>query len=167
MLKEHTSPEVLLSTKEKSSWVWVLGSVFVALSLFVALSPFGVALPCFGLDPSWRAVLGEAPGWRIGLGQDIVVTFGPLSAIYTHCLAVDRLPLHLGLYAFLITALSVLVVSLAKQRGRFGAVVLFGFLALTCPSLNPLFFTAPTLTALVALSSARRSINSVAVAGGL
>jgi len=167
MLKEYSSPEVLLSTKEKSGWVWLLGSVFVALSLFVALSPFGVALPRFGLDPSWRAVLGEAPALRIGLGQDIVVTFGPLSAIYTHWLAVDRLPLHLGLYAFLITALSVLVVSLAKQRGRFGAVVLFGFLALTCPSLNPLFFTAPTLTALVALSSARRSINSVAVAGGL
>jgi hypothetical protein len=168
-MKENTSPEMLLSTEPKSGWVWLLGIVFVALGLFVALSPFWVTLPGFGLDPSWMAVLGEAPALRIGLGRDIVLTFGPLSAIYTHWFAVDRLPLNLGLYVFLITALSVLVASLAKQNGRFGAVVLFGFLALTCadPMVDAVFFTAPTLTALVALSSAGRSINSVAVAGGL
>lgn len=166
-MKENTSPQAL-STESRSGWGWLLAIILVAVCLFVALSPFAVGLPDFGLDPSWRAVFGEASALRIGLGRDIVLTFGPLSAIYTHWFSVDRFPFLLGLYVFLIAALSVLIAALATRHGRFGVACLFGIVALACADLtDALFFTVPTLTALVALSGAGRSIDAATVAGGL
>src|SRR5262249_7999262 len=56
---------------------------FSIFCLFAAFSPFSVVMPDFGLDPSWRAVLGDAPTLGIKIGRDIIFTGGPLSSLYT------------------------------------------------------------------------------------
>jgi hypothetical protein len=55
------------------------GLVFLTniIAAYLALAPLAFSMPDYGLDASWRAVLGEAAvhGWRFG--SDIIFTFGP------------------------------------------------------------------------------------------
>src|SRR4051794_31561142 len=76
--------------------------VFVAICLFAVLSPFSPGMPEFGLDPSWRAVLGELPRLGLRTGQNVIFTGGPLSPLYTQWFDADRFSFYLWLQFALI-----------------------------------------------------------------
>jgi hypothetical protein len=76
---------------DKPSWFRpVLGGlVFVAnlAAAYVGLTPPAFEMPGYGLDPSWVAVLGEAPVRDWQFGRDLIFSGEPLSAIYTRWFA--------------------------------------------------------------------------------
>ena len=78
------SPEIW-TDKSRRPRVILGGLVFVAnlAAAYIAFAPLEFQMPRYGLDPSWVAVLGEAPvhGWRFG--RDIIFTLGPYACTYT------------------------------------------------------------------------------------
>jgi hypothetical protein len=141
---------------------------FVALCVFAVLSPFSQGMPGFGLDPSWCAVLGEAPTLGLRTGQDVIYTGGPLSPLYTRWFDADRFWLYLGLHLGLILTVALGIATLAGQHNRFGAAAVLSLGTVSViDQRDALFFCIPVLTALVVLSQLRSRIEYVAVWAGL
>jgi hypothetical protein len=136
--------------------------------LFAVLSPFSQFMPGFGLDPSWIAVLGEAPTLGLRTGHDVISTGGPLSPLYTRWFNADRFWLYLSLHLGLILTVALGIATLAGQHNRFGAAAVLSLGTVSLIDVrDALLFCIPALTALVVLSQLRSRIEYVAVWAGL
>jgi len=130
--------------------------VFIAnlAAAYVVIAPLDFYFPEYGLDPSWRAVLGEASahGWRFG--RDIIFTGGPLSSIYTRWFRADLLGNYLAATGALIVGFSLLVTTLASRNGRIviGFMVAAGTALCFLTGRSAIFVAYPLLVGLVVVS---------------
>jgi len=92
--------------------------------MFVPLYP---GMPAASLDPSWVLGMNQAVSQNIGIGTDVVFTFGPYSSVYTRAYhpATDLIMLSGSLYLALVCWLS--LVFLAKKNSL---LLLFSFIVL-------------------------------------
>lgn len=72
--------------------------------MFLVFVPVSPVMPTEGLDPSWRFGMNQAVSQSLGIGTDIVFTFGPYSSVYSNVYhpATDLMMLSGGLYLALI-----------------------------------------------------------------
>jgi hypothetical protein len=120
---------------------------------YVGLAPLWISLPASGLDPSWRAVLGEAAVRHLSVGKDLIFTGGPLSSVYTGYLDEQLLWTKFGLRFLLVIALAWLIASLAiaNRRPLVGILMAIALVASTPYKRDALFLILPMLTALLAI----------------
>ncbi|HML12202.1 MAG TPA: hypothetical protein VK456_02785 [Xanthobacteraceae bacterium] len=167
--------------KAESAKVWIdhaggLGAVLCGLvflanaaAAYVAFAPLAFGMPEYGLDPSWRAVLGEAPvhGWRFG--RDIIFNGGPLSAVYTQWFEPDYFGRYLAANAVLIATFALLVAVAAWRNRRIGTgfLVALGTLLCVFTIRDAIFVAYPLLVAVVVLAPKRGVVEDIAAALGV
>ena len=164
------SPEIW-TDKSRRPRVILGGLVFVAnlAAAYIAFAPLEFQMPRYGLDPSWVAVLGEAPvhGWRFG--RDIIFNGGPLSAIYTRWFAPDYFGRYLAANAVLIATFALLVAVVAWRNRRIGTGFLVALGMLLCVFFirDAIFVACPLLVAAVVLAPKRGAVENIAAALGV
>lgn len=154
-----------ITTRRKSSAL-PFASVFglAAITVFIVVSPFLLIMPKFGLDPSWRAVFGEASKLGLRIGSDIILTAGPLSALYTRWFDVDSFLFHLGLNFSLILTVALMIATLGWQHNRYSFAAILSIVILSVTP-DTLLISIPALTAFVALQSKHHRNFPLIVAG--
>lgn len=77
----------------------VLFFMAVLVTMLAKLVPLNSVMPSIGLDSSWMYAMNEAMARDLKFGSDIVFTFGPYAAVYTHVYtpAIHGLMLFVGL----------------------------------------------------------------------
>ncbi len=133
------------------SWRSVVGSWHIALLLYLLLftiTPFDLAYPGSGLDPSWQTALNEAVVRHLTFGREVLFTSGPYAVVITgeyH----PQLPwLGIGGGLLLTTGYAVAVMILLARRRRWVAVALSIGLALGVASTDALCLLFPMVAAL-------------------
>ncbi|WP_449101562.1 hypothetical protein [Pseudomonas veronii] len=128
-----------------ASWLVKILLLVTIVFIFVPIYP---GMPAASLDPSWVLGMNQAVSQNLGVGTDLVFTFGPYSSVYTKAYhpATDVIMLSGSLYLAVICWLS--LVFLAKKNSfifLFSFVVLFSGLMY---SRDALLFFLPLLVGL-------------------
>ncbi|GMU46709.1 MAG: hypothetical protein AMXMBFR26_14910 [Porticoccaceae bacterium] len=129
-------------------WLPVAG-LLLMLSGILAFAPLAPILPKVGLDDSWRLAMNQAVAQGLVFGRDIVFTFGPYSAVYTHHYHPFTYAPNLTLGVLLGGGYGAMLLMLLRQRGN-GWVWCSAGVLLLANSRDTLFFAYPLLAALVA-----------------
>lgn len=61
----------------------ILALLVLAISMLMLYVPFNPGMPAASLDPSWALGMNELSARHAVFGRDVVLTFGPLAAVYT------------------------------------------------------------------------------------
>jgi hypothetical protein len=146
------------------------GSISFALvfaGAYLALAPLEVQMPGYGLDDSWRTVLGEAlaKGWRFG--QDIIFTGGPLSGVYTRYFQAEQFVRQFLLSLCIIGAWAGLAAAFAVERAVLFPSVCLAVGMLAFPVHDSVLLGVPFLTALAGISLGSSSITRAVIALGV
>jgi hypothetical protein len=88
-----------VSEKQFRMFGRVLFFMAVLATMLAKLVPLNPVMPSIGLDTSWMYAMNEAMARDLKFGSDIVFTFGPYAAVYTHVYtpAIHGLMLFVGL----------------------------------------------------------------------
>ena len=123
------------------------------LSGILAFAPLAPVQPGAGLDDSWRLAMNQAVAEGLIFGRDIVFTFGPYSAVYTHHYHPATYHLNLMLGVLLGLGYGAMLLMLLRKGANGWLWCSAGFLLLV-DSRDALFFAYPLLVALVACAEA-------------
>jgi hypothetical protein len=138
-------------------------------AVYVVLAPLDFSMPDYGLDPSWRAVLGEASahGWRFG--RDIIFTGGPLSSLYIRWFQPVHLDRYLAANVALIAAFALLMTTVAwRNRGiAAGFLIAAGFCSCFFAGRQAILVAYPLLVSLVVLSPNWGILEKASAASGV
>jgi hypothetical protein len=145
--------------------------IFVAnlAAAYLAFAPLDFSMPDYGLDPSWRAVLGEALAHHWIFGRDIIFTGGPLSPILTRDFQSDFLPYYFAIDAILIATFAFLVTVLAAKKCKLAAGLLpaLGLPLSLLHGPDPILIAFPLLVSFTTLSTDRGATQRTAIGLGL
>lgn len=129
-----------------AGWVFHLLAVLILICLIVPLAP---AMPAAGLDPSWMLAINQAVAQGLSFGREVVFTFGPYAAIYTHLYhpATDAMALFGA--AHVVLGFWLALFALTRRATWPAMVILLMGLVLLSWSRDALFLAYPVLVALV------------------
>ncbi len=143
--------DMLLSSRR------TIAILLLGISLVTALVPLNPLFPVIGLDPSWMYALNEASGLHLAFGSEIISTFGPYAALFTHVYDPRIDTLIIGASLLLSGLYLIVMCATFRNNGNVGYVLAASFFALAAMDRNTLFFAFPLFLALAIyrLTSAR------------
>lgn len=132
----------------KGRWFWLLGLVFL-VTVACMVVPFAPLMPLGGRDPSWVFGMNEAVARGLVFGRDMVFTFGPYTAVYTHTFhpSTDGMALMGGAHLAICMWLAILL--LIHQVRWYWAILFLGAFFLLGYSRDAILFAYPVLVVTV------------------
>lgn len=133
----------MLSANKKFSSVSLLSYIMLILTVFFTVVsiyvPFSPWMPAQGLDPSWVFSLNQAVAQNLSFGLDLIYTFGPYAALWTHQYhpETDVLTLYTGFYFAICFSLCFILV-FNTRKWFFGILILW--VLMTSPTDVGFFF---------------------------
>lgn len=78
----------------------VVLAVSLMITALIVATPLYPTMPNSGLDPSWQYAINQAVADHLAFGRELIFTFGPYGAIYTHVFhpATDALAMGAGIF---------------------------------------------------------------------
>ena len=155
-MRLHRSPIVSREALNRAALLFA-----ICLSALVAIRFDGV-LPADNLDAGWQFGLAEALDMHLAFGQNVVITFGPLSFVYSGFYLPSQRSLYLLFSLYIYVIFVITFFEIISQKYRLGIIILPIVLANTF-LLDGLFIFMPILTLMIVsdnnlLSKNRKSI---------
>lgn len=123
--------------------------LLVLVMLVCLIVPLTPDMPQAGLDPSWMMTINQAVAQGLVFGRDLVFTFGPYAAVYTHVFHPDTDALALVASVHVVLGFWLALFALTR-RALWPAMLalLFGVLILSW-SRDAMYLAYPVMVALV------------------
>ena len=136
-------------------FLWLMLLITI-IALFV---PFSPKMPTDGIDPSWQFGLNQAVAQWLSFGNDIILTFGPYSSIYTKLYHPSTVLLMIGGSIFLALSFWASCVLLMSGITRYWIIIFCITLAGIRYSTDTLLFSLPLILGILTLKMVMTTNN--------